>query len=193
MFTKNKLNYPGVVTFSVIFLTSVNLGQAAGQQDKHSQHDISKHGHHGMHNMSTKLTEAGNDAFGTLQEVLQQLIADPKTDWSRVNLEALRQHLADMRNFTLDIEVLEQTPIPNGVRAVVSPNNKRVSESLTRVFAAHPAQLEIETGWKMIAKQQGKVFNVTITTEKPEEVSKIRGLGFIGAMAWGNLISLITG
>jgi len=38
----------------------------------------------------------GQDAFGAIQEIVQILDADPKTDWSKVDLEALRQHLIDM-------------------------------------------------------------------------------------------------
>jgi hypothetical protein len=41
-------------------------------------------------------TFPGQDAFGAIAEVVQLLDADPQTDWSRVDLERLRQHLIDM-------------------------------------------------------------------------------------------------
>ncbi len=47
------------------------------------------------------LTEGGQSAFAALQEVVSYLMADPATDWSRVDIEALRQHLIDMDNVTL--------------------------------------------------------------------------------------------
>ena len=45
-------------------------------------------------------TMPGQDAFGAIQEIVRILEADPKTDWSKVNLEALRQHLIDMKDVT---------------------------------------------------------------------------------------------
>ena len=50
---------------------------------------------------STTPTSPGQDAFGAIQEVVRILDADPKTDWSKVDLEALRQHLIDMNEVTL--------------------------------------------------------------------------------------------
>jgi hypothetical protein len=56
------------------------------------------------HPSGTVPKEPGQDAFGTIQEIVQILEADPKTDWSKVNLEALRQHLIDMNEVTLKAE-----------------------------------------------------------------------------------------
>ena len=38
---------------------------------------------------------------GAIGEIVRILEADPKTDWSKVNLEALRQHLIDMNEVAL--------------------------------------------------------------------------------------------
>ena len=37
--------------------------------------------------------EAGESAFAAIQEIVALLNADPKTDWSKVDIDALRQHL----------------------------------------------------------------------------------------------------
>jgi hypothetical protein len=131
------------------------------------------------------LIAAGNDAFWTIQEAIQKLDADPSTDWNKVNLEALRQHLVDMQNFTLHVEVLSQTPIAQGMQAVVQPTTKRAEASLERVFAAHPTQLKRETGWDMRVAKQGDVFVLTVITPNETEVARLRGLGYIGVMALG--------
>ena len=152
--------------------------------DDHSQHaDHSGVHSHGM--SASPLTAAGNYAFLTIQEAIAQLEADPHTDWSKVNVEALRQHLVDMQNFTLNVQVLSQKPVDKGMQAVVRPDNKDAEASLDRVFAAHPMQLKKETGWDMVVKKQDGAFTVTVTTNNPAEVAKIRGLGYIGAMASG--------
>ena len=66
--------------------------------------------HDHMGGEATPLTQPGNDIFGTIQEVIQQLKDDPETNWSDVNLEALRQHLLDMKAFTEEVEVLSRNP-----------------------------------------------------------------------------------
>ena len=58
-------------------------------------------GHGGMHAASTTPTLPSQDAFGAIQEIVRTLDADPNTDWSKVDLEALRQHLIDMNEVTL--------------------------------------------------------------------------------------------
>lgn len=61
-------------------------------------------------------SETGNDAFGTVQEIVAILEADASTDWTRVDLEALRQHLLDMRDMTVNVVVESHDSIPNGAR-----------------------------------------------------------------------------
>ena len=45
--------------------------------------------------------DARQEVFGTIQEVVRILDADPTTDWSKVNIAALREHLIDMNEVTL--------------------------------------------------------------------------------------------
>lgn len=143
-----------------------------------------QHMHHG--DMRSPLTEAGNDAFGTIQEVVARLKADPNTDWSKVNLEALRQHLVDMDNFTKQVTVISKKDIANGVEVMVRPDNERARASLERALAAHPAMLQQETGWSMKAEKKGKVFRITATSSNPKDAAQIRGLGYVGLMAMGS-------
>ncbi len=130
------------------------------------------------------LTEAGNDAFGTIQEVIAALVADPATDWSKVDVEALRMHLLDMNDMTLNVTV-EQSEIANGMQAMVTPTTDRAAGALERVFAAHPQQLAAESGWTMQAMKHGDAWHVMVTSDDEADVAVIRGLGYIGVMAWG--------
>ena len=158
-------------------------GLYAFAEDNHStmmmQHQ------HAMKTTDAGLSEAGNDAFGTIQEVISKLNSDPDTDWSKVNLEALRLHLVDMHEMTLNVNLLSQTAVNNGVETVIEPSTPRAAEALVRVFSAHPMQLKQETGWEMQVVKTGERYTLTTTTENPEEISKIRGLGYIGLMAYG--------
>ncbi len=132
------------------------------------------------------LSAPGNDAFAAIQEVVYKLLADPKTDWSRVNLEALRQHLVDMENFTLHVDVVEQKTIANGVTFTVKPVTPRAAVSLDRTLAAHPGILKQETGWNFRTTKKNGGWKVDVTSSKAGEVAKIQGLGYIGIMALGN-------
>lgn len=59
-------------------------------------------------------TSPGQDAFGAIQEMVRILEADPTTDWSRVNLERLRQRLIDMNEVTLRSSVRSEA-VPAGL------------------------------------------------------------------------------
>jgi hypothetical protein len=149
----------------------------------------SHHGSHGADHFrepASPLAEPGNDVFGTVQEVIQRLEADPETDWSKVDLEALRQHLIDMHQVAFHVEVISRDPLENGVRLVVRGTTPQADASLSRVLAAHPEQLRKETGWTMAVKKDGSGYELRVTGTDPRDAVKIRGLGYIGLLAYGN-------
>lgn len=153
--------------------------------------DHSKMDHYSMNHNPARTndvmpTEAGNDAFGTIQEIITILANDPTTNWEKVNIEALRKHLSDMEDMTLNIEVISQSPVQGGLAVVIKPTTNRSAAVLKRVFSAHPKQLKNETGWMMDVDYSNGQYTLTTTTEDPNEVNKIRGLGYIGLMAPGN-------
>lgn len=137
------------------------------------------------HSAPTPLTEPGNGAFAAIQEAIKMLMADPNTDWSRVDLEALRLHLVDMNNFTLYVKVISKKPIPNGVEFTVAPTTKDAEGSLERLFAAHPAILKQESGWDMKVTKNKRSFTARVTSQNQNDIKKIRGLGYIGIIALG--------
>src|SRR5690348_4894459 len=49
--------------------------------------------------------QPGQAAFGAAQEIVRMLLADPGTDWSKVNVDALRQHLIDMNEVVMRAKV----------------------------------------------------------------------------------------
>lgn len=181
---------------AAIALSSSSLTFAGVHQDhqgmNHEMMDHSSMSHdmmmtQGEHQgYSMMPTEAGNDAFGTIQEIMSILRNDPNTDWSKVNLEALRQHLLDMQDMTFNVDVLSQKPISNGMMVEVKPTTERAKQSLARVFKAHPAIFSKETGWDMQVSEKKGVYTLTTTSYKSEDVDKIRGLGYIGWMAYGD-------
>ena len=83
-----------------------DMGAAHGLM--HGQHMMTQgqhmmSGQHMMHGLPpgcAVATQAGQGAFAAIQEVVEILAADSNTDWSKVNIDALRQHLVDMNNVT---------------------------------------------------------------------------------------------
>ena len=169
----------GALILSILFFQAGIVFAANDHQAMMMNHD------HKAAASDVKLTEAGNDAFGTIQEVITKLNNDPATDWNKVNLEALRLHLQDMHDMTLNVDVISQKPIQNGLEAIIRPTTARAESALDRVFQAHPMQLKRETGWTMqVVKNDGQ-YTLTVTSENSKDASKIRGLGYIGLMAYG--------
>ena len=164
----------------IVFLLGI-YGNSQAEEPMH--HD---HGNMPIESSNkTPLTAPGNAAFAAIQEVVTTLMSDPNTDWSRVDLEALRQHLVDMDNFTLHVKVVSQKPIDHGVEFTVKPANREAAGSLDRLFAAHPAILKQESGWDMEAKKIKGGYTAQVTSSNAEDVAKIRGLGYIGIVALG--------
>src|SRR5512138_3204260 len=54
-------------------------------------------------------TQPGQAAFGAISEIVRLLEADSTTDWSRVNIEALRQHLIDMDDVIMHAAVVQRS------------------------------------------------------------------------------------
>jgi hypothetical protein len=69
-------------------------------------------------------TQPGQAALAAAQEIVRMLEADPGTDWSKVNLTAVRQHLIDMDEVTLRAVVAEQ---PVEVGSDTTPPAPRVA------------------------------------------------------------------
>ena len=72
--------------------------------------------------------EAGQSAFAAIQEIVSILEADPTTDWSRVDIDALRQHLVDMNAVTLEAKVAS-APVEGGEQFDVTGDGA-VSDSI---------------------------------------------------------------
>lgn len=90
-------------------------------------------------------TMPGQDAFGAIQEIVRTLEADPETDWSKINLEALRQHLIDMNEVTLKANAAP-TSIDSGLQVDITGDNL-TSAAIQRMVPAHAEELNQMNGW----------------------------------------------
>jgi hypothetical protein len=139
--------------------------------------------HAGMHTASTAPTMPGQDAFGAIQEIVGILDADPKTDWSKVDLEALRQHLIDMNEVTLKADAAAK-PIDGGLEIAVTGSDRAIA-AIERMVPAWAQTMNGHQGWNTKAAPLPNGELLTVTATDPKEVQHIRGLGFIGLLMSG--------
>lgn len=137
------------------------------------------------HSPPTPLQEPGQPIFGTVQEAIRALESDSTTDWSQVNVERLRQHLIDMHNVALHVQVLETKDVDGGVQLTVRPSGDSARSSLQRVLKAHPTMLKRETGWPMDVTERGEDILLRTTDPSGQQTEKIRALGYIGLLSYG--------
>jgi hypothetical protein len=109
-------------------------------------------------------TEPGQSAFAAIQEIAAMLAADEATDWSTVDLEALRQHLIDMDNVTLRAKVTF-APADGGMIFRVTGDGE-VRDSIARMVAAHAATMNGVAGFTYEAEEN---FNGAILMYASEE------------------------
>ena len=128
-------------------------------------------------------TLPGQDAFGAIQEIVGILEADPHTDWSKVRLEALRQHLIDMNEVTLHAAATA-TPVDGGLAIAVTGAGRTLA-AIQRMVPAHAPMIDGHDGWHATAALLPDGARLTVTASDPREAAHIRGLGFIGLMATG--------
>jgi hypothetical protein len=139
----------------------------------------------GTHPVSTTPTLPGQDAFGAIQEVVGILDADPKTDWSKVDLEALRQHLIDMNEVTLKADATPKQ-IGGGLEIAVTGSG-RTLVAIQRMVPAWAQTMNGQHGWTAKADTLPNGELLTVTATDPKEIEHIRGLGFIGLLVSGSM------
>lgn len=146
------------------------------------------HGKHGMmHRQDAASADRpslpGQDAFGAIQEVVHLLEADPATDWSKVDIGALREHLIDMNEVTLDAAA-DEKPLDNGIEILVTGEG-RTADAIKRMVPAHAHALSA-TGWNAKTEDLPNGVKLVVTSDDPAQVTKLKGLGFMGIMVQGS-------
>ncbi len=131
--------------------------------------------------------EGGQSAFAAIAEVVRLLDADPRTDWSKVNVEALRQHLIDMDEVTMRAAVRAE-PIDGGAAFIVTGSG-RTLEAIRRMTRSRAATGTPDGSVRMsVSDVDGGVRFVALAGNPADAraVARIRGLGFIGVVSLGD-------
>jgi hypothetical protein len=156
-----------------------------GHQPGHPM-DHAMHGHHAATPAAEGPTLPGQDAFGAIAQVVSLLDADPDTDWSRVDLERLRQHLIDMNEVVLRSAV-KASPVPGGLAMEIT-GTPRTERAIRAMLVPHAVELDGMADWTARTERMPGGLRLTVTARAAGDartVARIRGLGFAGLLVQG--------
>ena len=129
-----------------------------------------------------EITEPGQSAFAAIEQIVLALDMDPSTDWSRVDVSGLREHLRDMDLVFTAAEVSSEM-VAGGMRFTVIGEG-RVREAIRNMVIAHAGVMDGADNWGYVAKEHPEGATLTITVP-PFDMPRLNALGFFGVMATG--------
>lgn len=156
----------------------------------YAMHEAGKHNgmHHTQHKMQHGATampqRVGQAGFAAIAEIVQMLSDDPDTDWSTVNINALREHLLDMDRLVSGAVVDEQV-IEGGMRFNVTGEDD-VLTAIQAMVPAHAMELSKMDIFTASTENIENGIALTVTTTDEAAIQQIKGLGFFGLMATGS-------
>ena len=177
----NKPVFTAMVTALVVLL---NLNAATAQTHSDTMHDTM---HETMHETTLGTggpTLPGQDAFGAMGEIIAILEADPKTDWSKVDITALHAHLVDMNLLIMDTQVHDKI-IDGGLEFSINAKG-RALQAVQSMVPAHAPMINGLNGWTAKAETTTSGAKLIVTSPDAKETAHIRALGFYGLMVSGS-------
>jgi hypothetical protein len=156
----------------VLLVSAVCIPNASAQQMMHS------------HAADPAITQSGQAAFAAIQEIVRLLDTDPNTDWSRVDIDGLRNHLVDMDEVVMRAHA-ESALFEGGVRITVVGTGTTL-DAIQRMIPAQAAMMNGYRDWRTetVKRPDGIVW--TIFTSSESERTRIRALGLFGLLALGS-------
>ena len=127
---------------------------------------------------------SGQEIFGAIQEIVLLLERDPATDWTRVDIAKLREHLVDMNEVAVNARVVRHE-LEDGLRIDVLGEG-RTLQALQRMVPAHVSMMRQASDWDITLTPLEDGLRLVWRTQDPGEISKLKGLGFFGFMASGD-------
>ncbi len=158
-----------------------------GQMDHstmdHSQMNMAKPAKTKKNMTETTPKEPGQGAFATIAEIVVLLTKDPKTDWNKVDINGLREHLIDMDEVVL--RASSKTTVASDKVVFTITGSGRTLKAIQAMVPAHSGVLSRTTDWKIKSELTDTGAIMTITSSAPNALKVVKALGFYGVMATG--------
>lgn len=172
------------VLFAAILIAAPSPAIAQhNESDGHTGIDHATHGRATESAIQLTPTEPVQAAFAAIAEIVEILNADPETDWAKVDIAALREHLVDMKNLTEGAQVTVEAS-ERHITFFVSGEGL-VKRAIRNMVPAHAAELKSSLGWSTEAALTEEGAMLTVAASSERELVKLKGLGFFGIMATG--------
>ena len=149
----------GLIVAVAAATVAVFAGSTLGKAQNNSH---MSHAQHVSGNEAALPTMPGQEAFGTIQEIVRILEADPTTDWSKVNIAALREHLIDMDEVTMRAVATERA-LDNGIEIAVTGDG-RTLDAIKRMVPAHAHELAA-IGWQAKTEDLPNGVKLVVTSD----------------------------
>lgn len=154
---------PGLLSAAMMFITSTAMAQ---------------HAH-----TSGSPSETGQSQFAAIAEIVTLLRDDPETDWSQIDIKALRDHLVDMDNVTTRASVA-RTIDGMSVTFLIT-GDQVVAASIRRMVLAHSPMLQGSSDWTVLDEPVEGGASMLVQVGSDDELNQVLGLGFFGLMTIG--------
>lgn len=141
------------------------------------------HAGHDMKHDTPLPTEGGQAAFTTIAEIVDLLYQDPNTDWSKVDINRLREHLVDMNELTMNAQV-KQSFSADAATFTIS-GAARTLQAVKSMVPAHSIELNKMGGWQVDVEVKTDKVIMQISSSDELLMSQVKALGFFGMMATG--------
>ena len=142
------------------------------------------HEAHANHGGTALPDEGGQSTFAAIAEIVAMLEADPDTDWSKVDIAALRAHLVDMNSLMLGAKA-SSTVEGKTIRFRIE-GEAGVLRAIQAMVPAHAAELDKTGPWTVQTEAISEGVILSLTSETDADLEKARALGFFGLMAKGS-------
>ncbi|PCI88163.1 MAG: hypothetical protein COB24_03465 [Hyphomicrobiales bacterium] len=165
--------------FGLIIMIALSSGTMVGYaEDAHKGHT-----EHNMEALNEMPTEAGQSAFAAIAEIVEMLNEDPNTDWDKVDIDKLRNHLVDMNELTLNAKVERSSQ--QGAVIFSIGGAARTLKAIKAMVPAHAVELNKIDGWQVDVEIKTGVVIMRVSSDNAGVLAKVNALGFFGMMATG--------
>ncbi|MBL1421754.1 MAG: hypothetical protein COC24_014690 [Alphaproteobacteria bacterium] len=166
------------ISFGLVMMIALSSIITSYAEETHKGHE----GHKMAQQIATP-TEAGQSAFAAIAEIVGMLNEDPNTDWDKVNIDKLRNHLVDMNELTLNAEV-SKTVSQSAVIFAIS-GAPRTLKAIKAMVPAHAVELNKIDGWQVDVEIKTNSVIMRVSGDDAGVLAKVNALGFFGMMATG--------
>ena len=139
--------------------------------------------HHSMdHGENIPLIEGGQAGFAAIIEIVNKLEQSDETDWSRVDISNLREHLLDMDTLFSETSATQTQTGNRQIQFAVFGDRKSIA-SIHRMVPTHAKFIEQSRGWAIETTLHADGATVSITVDDNSDFARLHGLGFYGFMS----------